>query len=88
MKKKKIIKLIIILIIIVVLCIPFPIHYVGYGNIEYKAVLYTVTKISQRPSVPPSKKEGNYFGEYNVGTTVEILGFEVYNDVHTVTYTD
>ncbi len=78
MKKKKFLKRIIILAIICVLCIPVPVHYVGTGNIEYKAILYTVSKICTRPSIP------DYSGSYNVGTTVEILGFEIYNDVHTV----
>ncbi|MDE5992262.1 MAG: hypothetical protein K2G87_04355 [Oscillospiraceae bacterium] len=69
-KKSKVISAIIV-IIAVILLIPFPIYYKDGGTVEYRAVLYCVTK----------RHELALEGGYYIGTEVKILGFEVYSDV-------
>ncbi len=63
-------------IIIVLLLVPFPIGYKDGGTVKYRAALYCVTKQHSIAYDPLEQKDG-----YDIGTTVEIFGFEVYNDV-------
>lgn len=58
-------------IIIVLLLVPFPIGYKDGGTVKYRAALYCVTK----------RHELVFDEGYYVGTEIEILGIEVYNDV-------
>lgn len=69
-KKSKIIRIFIV-IIAVLLLVPFPIRYKDGGTVKYRAALYCVTK----------RHELVCDVGYYVGTEIEILGFEVYNDV-------
>ncbi len=55
---------------------PFPIGYKDGGTVKYRAALYCVTKQHSIAFDPLEQEDG-----YDIGTAVEILGFEVYNDV-------
>ncbi|MBD5140905.1 MAG: hypothetical protein HDT25_05770 [Ruminococcus sp.] len=78
-KKSKVISAIIV-IIMAILLVPFPHFYKDGGTVEYRAVLYCVTK-SHAMNGPEQQDDGYY-----IGTIVEILGFEVYNDVEFYSY--
>ncbi len=60
----------------VLLLVPFPIGYKDGGTGKYRAALYCVTKQHSIAFDPLEQEDG-----YDIGTAVEILGFEVYNDV-------
>ena len=47
------------------------------GTIEYKALLYKVSNVHSLASME-DMETGK---EYNEGTIIEILGFEIYNSV-------
>ncbi len=74
-KKSKVIR-IFIAIAAVLLLVPFPVGYKDGGTVKYRAVLYCVTKQHSIAFDPLEQEDG-----YDIGTVVEILGFEVYNDV-------
>lgn len=69
---KKALIIITIIIAFVLLC-PVKHYYKDGGTVAYKAILYTV--YDKRSYVPDGLE---------VGTIVEILGFEVYNDTEIV----
>ena len=73
MKNKVIIVMVIVILILLVLLVPRTRYLNDGGTVEYKAVLYNVTKLNKL----------NYYSAsgYDKGTIVEILGKEVYNDV-------
>ncbi len=75
MKKKIIVGVIIILALI--LLVPIPNHLKDGGTVEYKALLYKVSKVHSLTSL----KEMRNGKQYNEGTIIEILGFEIYNNV-------
>jgi len=74
-KKSKAIR-IFIAIAAVLLLVPFPIGYKDGGTVKYRAALYCVTKQHSIAFDPLEQEDG-----YDIGTTVEIFRFEVYNDV-------
>lgn len=74
-KKSKVI-LTIIVIVMAILLVPFPVGYKDGGTVKYRAALYCVTKQHSIAYDPWTQKDG-----YDIGTEIEILGFEVYNDV-------
>lgn len=74
MKKKKIIVFIIALLFILAL-IPIPMKLKDGGSVEYKAVLYSVTKIRR---INTQSLTG-----YETGWEIKILGFQIYNNVKT-----
>ena len=73
MKKKVIIVMVAVILILLILLVPRPRYLNDGGTVEYKAVLYNVTKMNKL----------NYYSStgYDKGTIVEILGKEVFNDV-------
>ena len=73
MRKK--VLLIIIFIIAIILLIPIPMKLKDGGSIEYKAILYTITKYHKLASI-----EENTDVEYIDGIGIKILGMEVYNN--------
>lgn len=78
MKKK------IILIIIIVFVFLFPIRSSQLkdgGTVEYKALLYKVSKVHSLTSIEEMEKEGKV-KPYDEGIIIEILGFELYNSVN------
>ncbi len=71
MKKKVIIG--ISIVIIVLSLIPFPIYYKDGGSVEYRAILYKVTKYH---TINFNSESG-----YTDGLSIEILGIEIYNNL-------
>ena len=71
MKKKTII--FIIIVILLILLIPIPMHLNDGGTVEYKSILYKISNVH--------RLTGNLEKEYEDGTIIEILGFEVFNNV-------
>lgn len=73
MKKKFIVGLCVLFA--AVLLFPITDHLRDGGTVEYKALLYNVQKVHRLN--PDSDSEQDYFK----GTVIEILGFEVFNNV-------
>ena len=73
MKKKVIIVMIVVILILLILLVPRTRYLNDGGTVEYKALLYNVTKLNKL----------NYYSStgYDKGTIIEILGKEVYNDI-------
>lgn len=80
MKKRRIIVVIAVVLAVLAL-VPIPVGYKDGGSVEYKALLYSVTK---RHSITSQEVGGGYVGGYDIGTIVKILGFKVYDDVEFV----
>ena len=72
--KKKIIIFVIILFLISI--IPIPGTLLDGGSVEYNAILYKITKFHKLRNVSDWEEKGMYI----TGTTIEILGIEIYND--------
>lgn len=72
MKKKLI--LIAVGVLLLACLIPVPFHLKDGGTVEYRAVLYTVSKV-HRLNEEGSEKP------YQEGVGVKVLGVELYNDV-------
>lgn len=73
--KKKVIILVIIVIVLAILLIPIPTKLRDGGSTEYKALLYSVTKYHELVPVSENEEE-----QYLDGTSVKILGMEVFNN--------
>lgn len=75
-------KVIIVLIVVFLLILMFPkTRYLNDGGtVEYKALLYKVSKVSRLISIEEMKAEGK-IKEYDKGIVIEILGFEIFNNV-------
>ncbi len=71
MKKKVIIVMVIIALMI--LLVPIPMHLMDGGTVEYKALTYKISTVH--------RLTGNLEKEYEDGMIIEILGFEIYNNV-------
>lgn len=78
MKKKVII--ISVAIILLVLLFPIRNQLKDGGTIEYKALVYKVSKVKKLISKEEMEQEGK-IKEYDHGIIIEILGFEIYNNV-------
>lgn len=78
MKKKVII--ISAAIILLVLLFPIRNQLKDGGTVEYKALVYKVSKVKRLISIEEMEQEGK-IKEYNQGIIIEILGFEIYNSV-------
>lgn len=68
MKKK-----VIVVMAILVLLIPIPVHLKDGGTIEYKALLYKVSKIH--------RLNANSLTGYEDGIIIEILGLKIYENI-------
>ena len=75
---KKKIGIIAVLAVLIIMLIPITSHIRDGGTVKYNAILYGITKhhaiYSELGS--PNGKAG-----YNIGTTVRILWFDVYDNV-------
>ena len=71
MKKKILIA--VIVIILLVLLIPIPMRLRDGGTIEYKALIYTISKVH--------KLNHNLASGYDNGLIIKIFGKEIYNNV-------
>lgn len=85
MTKKKIIGIIAVLAVLIIMLIPVKSQYLDGGTVSYDAVLYGITKYHSTYSEhsSPNGKAG-----YNIGTTVRILWFDVYDNVEFVPMED
>lgn len=75
MKKKVIIAIVIVALII--LLFPIRMQLRDGGTVEYKALLYKVSKVHSLTSI----EEMENGKQYNEGIIIKILGFEIYNNV-------
>ena len=75
-------KVIIILVAIILLVLLFPIRnqLKDGGTVEYKALVYKVSKVKKLISKEKFEREGKIL-EFNNRIIIEILGFEIYNNV-------
>ena len=78
MKKKVII--VMVILVLLILLIPRPRYLNDGGTVEYQALLYNVSKVSRLISIEEMKAEGK-IKEYDKGVIIEILGFEMSNNV-------
>ena len=77
--KKKII-IVAIVVILFILLFPRPRYLNDGGTVEYKAVLYKVSKVSRLISREEMEAEGK-IKDYDKGIIIEVLGFEIFNNV-------
>ena len=78
MKKK--ILIVIIIAIILILLFPIRLQLKDGGTVEYKALLYKVSKVNKLISIEEMEAEGKV-KDYDKGIIIEILGFEIFNNV-------
>lgn len=78
--KKKVLITIVIVAIILILLFPIRLQLKDGGTVQYKAVLYKVSKVHRLISIEEMEKEGK-IKEYDDGFVIEILGFEIFNNV-------
>lgn len=78
MKKKIIIA--VILLAMVILCFPIRTQLKDGGTVQYTAILYRVSKVHRLIPIEEAQREGKV-KEFDMGFTVELLGFEVFNNV-------
>lgn len=76
MKKKAII--IVCVLLAIVLLFPIPMRLRDGGTVQYKAILYTVSDVHSLATVE-DQEAGK---EINEGIIIEILGFEIVNNVN------
>lgn len=79
MKKKKLV-IAIILLALVVSLFPIRTRLKDGGTVQYTAGLYRVSKVHRLISIEEMEREGKV-KEYDDGMTVELLGFEIFNNV-------
>ena len=74
-------KIIITLVVIMLLILLFPIRnqLKDGGTVEYKALVYKISKVKRL--IVKEKEEDEKIKEYEQGIIIEILGFEIYNNV-------
>lgn len=75
-------KIIIVAIVVILLIFLFPIRnqLKDGGTVEYKALLYKISKVKRLISIEEMEKEGK-IKEYDHGVIIEVLGLEIYNNV-------
>jgi len=78
MKKKVII--ISVAIILLVLLFPIRNQLKDGGTVEYKALVYKVSKVKRLISLEEMEQEEK-IKEYDYGIIIEILGLEIYNNI-------
>lgn len=71
MKKKVII--VMIVVILLILLVPKPRYLNDGGTVMYKSLFYNITKLHKLSCYSPTG--------YDTGTSIEIFGIEVYNDI-------
>ena len=77
--KKKVIMVVIVAILLIIL-FPRTRYLNDGGTVEYKAILYKVSKVHRLISIEEMEQEGKV-KEYDDGIIVEVLGFEIFNNV-------
>lgn len=79
MKKKFVIG--IVVFVMLVFLVPIRMQMKDGGSVQYKAVLYSVTKYHQITLKEGSEDEGIVESGYRVGWGVKVLGLEIFNNV-------
>lgn len=77
--KKKVI-LVSIIIILLILLFPIRNQLKDGGTVEYKTLVYKVSKVKKLIPIEETEEEGK-IKEYDHGIIIEIFGFEIYNNV-------
>ena len=85
MKKKIVIGIVVIFML--VLLLPIRLQMKDGGSVQYKAVLYTVTKYHQITLEMDDENKGVVDSGHLVGWGVEVLGLEIFNNVKYVSDT-
>lgn len=85
MKKKIVIGIVVFFML--VLLVPIRMQMKDGGSVQYKAVIYSVTKYHQITLKEGSGEDGIVESGYRVGWGVEILGLEIFNNVKYVSDT-
>ncbi len=78
MKKK--VMIISITVILLILLFPIRNQLKDGGTVEYRALVYKVSKVKRLISIEEMEQEEK-IKEYDQGLVIEILGFEIYNNV-------
>ena len=78
MKKKTII--IVVVVVLLVLLFPIRNQLKDGGTVEYKALLYKVSKVHRLITIEEMEQVGK-IKEYDDGIIIELLGFEIFNNV-------
>lgn len=78
MKKK--VMIVVIIAILLILLFPIRSQVKDGGSVEYKAILYKVSKVKRLISVEEMEKEGK-IKEYDQGIIIEVLGCQIFNNV-------
>ena len=75
-------KIIITLVVIILLVLLFPIRnqLKDGGTVEYKALVYKISKVKRLITIEEMEQEGK-IKEYKQGIIIEIFGYEIYNNV-------
>lgn len=77
--KKKIITAVAILALVVLL-FPIRTQLKDGGTVQYAAILYRISKVHRLIPIEEMEREGKV-KEFDDGITVELLGFEIFNNV-------
>lgn len=72
MKKRNV--AIVCILLVIILLIPIPLRLKDGGTVEYKALVYSVSRVHRLASVKAEK-------EYEEGIIIKVLSIEVYNNV-------
>ena len=72
MKKRNV--AIVCILLVIILLIPIPLRLKDGGTVEYKALVYSVSRVHRLAPIKAEK-------EYEEGIIIKVLGIEVYNNV-------
>ena len=72
--------IVVIVLVLLILLVPRARYLNDGGTVEYKSILYKVSKVSRLISREEMEAEGKV-KDYDKGIIIEILGFEVFNNV-------
>ena len=78
MKNKAIIA--VIAVVLFIILFPRPRYLNDGGTVEYRALLYKISKVSSLISREEMEAEGKV-KDYDKGIIIEVLGFEIFNNV-------
>jgi len=78
MKKKVVIG--IVVVILLILLFPIRNQLKDGGTVEYKSIVYKISKVKRLISIEEMEQEGK-IKEYDHGIIIEIFGIEIFNNV-------
>lgn len=71
MKKK--VTIVMVIVVLLILLVPIPMHLKDGGTVEYKSLVYKISKVH--------RLNPNFQNVYDNGIIVEILGIKIYDNV-------